>query len=196
MPENYDSIKENTPKTIWISNEENFNIDQIYEKLSVFKGKAIILKDYVKSMKHFWNEACYIPDSSNKDEVNRVVTTFLKYLYDEPQGGLVFREFIELEPIGIHSKSKMPLTKEYRLLYLNQKLLSVFNYWDEGEYSNESQNFDKFNEIAKRINSNLFTMDIAKTKKDEWIIVELGDGQVAGFPTNADIEKIYKGFKE
>jgi hypothetical protein len=196
LPESYETIKDYTPKSVWIPNGEGFSIDQILNRISIFNGGPLILKDYVKSMKHFWNDACFISASKNKDEVNRVVSNFLKYLYGEPQGGLVFREFLELEPIGIHSKSKMPLTKEFRLLYLNNNLLSIFNYWDEGKYDTDEPDINKFNEIAKGINSNLFTMDIAKTKSGDWAIVELGDGQVAGFPENADLEKIYKGFKK
>ena len=195
LPESYECIKDYTPKSIWTLNEDKNGIDEIIDKLKIFNGKPIIIKDYVKSMKHFWNEACYISNSSDFEEVNRVVSTFLKYQYNEPQGGLVFREFIELESIGIHPKSKMPLSKEYRLLYLNNTLLSIFKYWDEGEYTTDLPDLNRFNEIAMNIKSNLFTMDIAKTTSNEWIIVELGDGQVAGFPENADLVKIYSGFK-
>jgi hypothetical protein len=35
-------------------------------------------------------------------------------------------------------------------------------------------------------------MDIAKTKQRDWLIVELGDGQVAGLPDNADKDAFYK----
>ena len=35
-------------------------------------------------------------------------------------------------------------------------------------------------------------MDIAKKKDGDWIIVELGDGQVAGLPDNADKDEFYK----
>jgi hypothetical protein len=35
-------------------------------------------------------------------------------------------------------------------------------------------------------------MDIAKTKNGEWIIIELGDGQVAGLPDKVDKLQFYK----
>lgn len=34
-------------------------------------------------------------------------------------------------------------------------------------------------------------MDIAKTKLGEWIIIEIGDGQVSGLPDNADAKEFY-----
>ena len=35
--------------------------------------------------------------------------------------GLVCREFVELEPLARHSKSGMPLTKEFRLFFLDAR---------------------------------------------------------------------------
>jgi hypothetical protein len=35
-------------------------------------------------------------------------------------------------------------------------------------------------------------MDIAKRKDREWIIVELGDGQVAGLPENVETMEFYE----
>ena len=34
--------------------------------------------------------------------------------------------------------------------------------------------------------SNFLTMDVAQKKDGNWIIMELGDGQVSGLPDNAD----------
>jgi hypothetical protein len=34
-------------------------------------------------------------------------------------------------------------------------------------------------------------MDIAKTKDGEWIIIELGDGQVSGLPDKVDRLQFY-----
>jgi hypothetical protein len=35
-------------------------------------------------------------------------------------------------------------------------------------------------------------MDVAKRRDGDWLIVELGDGQVAGLPEHGDIEAFYK----
>jgi hypothetical protein len=39
-------------------------------------------------------------------------------------------------------------------------------------------------------------MDIARTVDGRWIIIELGDGQVAGLPDNCDIEDFYARLAE
>lgn len=54
---------------------------------------------------------------------------------------------------------------------------------------------EEFEPILPTIKSNFFTMDIAKRKNGGWIIVELGDGQVAGLPDNADKAAFYAAMK-
>ena len=67
----------------------------------------------------------------------------------------------------------------------------MFNYWDEGSYGETKPEIEEFIKLAKKIDSNFFTMDIAKKKNGKWIIMELGDGQVAGLPDNADTFEFY-----
>lgn len=195
FPPSYNLIKEKTPKSIWLSLKDALNFDSLFEKLAIFEGKPIIVKDYVKSQKHKWKDACFISSANDFSEVKRVVTNFITLQGDELNEGLVFREFYQLAFIGDHSKSKMPLTKEYRLFFLNGKLLYKYNYWDEGEYHQEVINLDDFIDLAKEIKSNFFSLDIAKTIEGKWILIELGDGQVAGLPDNANKNHFYNQIK-
>jgi hypothetical protein len=38
-------------------------------------------------------------------------------------------------------------------------------------------------------------MDIAKRRDGDWLIVELGDAQVAGLPAHADVDAFYEALK-
>jgi hypothetical protein len=67
-------------------------------------------------------------------------------------------------------------------------------YWEEGDYQGVVPPLDQFTEVAKRIRSDFFTMDIAKRKDGQWMIVELGDAQVAGLPEDADVMSFYRQF--
>lgn len=196
LPESYSIIEKHTPKTISFKVNSDFDFDEVFQKLSVFGDKPLILKDFVKSRKHEWNEACYIPSASNRTEVERVVNRFLELQGEDLNEGLVFREFIEFQPLAAHSKSKMPLTKEFRLFFLDGKMLDSFEYWDEGDYSEMLPPKDIFADVAKKVESRFFTMDVAQSKDGNWYIVELGDGQVAGLPDNANISEIYRKLKE
>lgn len=194
LPDSYELMKNYTPNSVWLNlnNSSEIDFSSIMDLLKVFNGKPIIVKDYVKSQKHKWLEACYISDSSNETIVKQIVNNFLQLQGSELNIGLVFRELIEFESIGEHPKSKMPLTKEYRLFFLNGELLSIFKYWSEGVYDNEDEiDLEKFTQIAKTIKSSFFTMDIAKSVDGRWYIIELGDGQCAGLPDINDSDDFY-----
>jgi len=180
LPESWPLMAERTPKTIWMPREHDH--DNIMTALSVFKGAPIILKDYVKSQKHYWNEACFIPDSADSESVRRVVAKFLE-LQGDIQGGLVFREFLDLEPVGIHQASGMPMSLEFRVFVLDGKPFFTCPYWEEGDYPPGIElPLGEFSEIFRAIKSRFFAADLARTRTGQWVIVELGDGQVSGLP--------------
>lgn len=193
LPRSYELIRNKTPMSVFYPGHSIPEDEQLAEIMTVFGSKPIIVKDYVKSQKHYWKEACFIPDASNIVQVKNIVNKFIELQGDSFQGGLVFREFIDLEPIGTHSKSQMPLTKEYRLFILNKKLITCSEYWKDGEYGNSEQiDYDEFNDIFESIRSNFFTVDIAKKKGGGWMIIELGDGQVAEFLGKTGLDNFYE----
>src|SRR5262249_46084319 len=134
LPESYDIIKDFTPKTVWTLYDDNFSFDKLMILLTPFGDRPIVLKDYVKSRKHEWFAACFIPCASDRAEVERVVRKFIELQGDNLSEGLVFREFFDFRPLAEHPKSRMPLTKEFRLFYVDGRLLFVFKYWHEAVY--------------------------------------------------------------
>lgn len=193
LPESYHKIIDETPKSNWTKDISQKSINELSNE---FASKSIIVKDYVKSEKHNWNDACFIPNAADKNKVHEVVNRFIELRGNYLNEGIVFREFVELEFLTEHSKSKMPLTKEFRIVFLNKKVIQIFNYWDEGNYDSDKPEVEFFKKIANKIESNFFTMDVAKKKNGDWIIMELGDGQVAGLPDNANRTNFYKKIKE
>lgn len=193
LPNSYSKIESLTPKSNWT---KNLNEESILELTNEFGDNSIIVKDFVKSEKHNWDDACFIPNASDKNKVKSVVDKFIELRGASINEGIVFRQFEELEFLIKHPKSGMPLTKEFRIFFHNAKIIKVFDYWDEGEYGGTKPELDVFIEIAKSIESNFFTMDVAKKKDGDWIIMELGDGQVSGLPDKADISEFYSLLKE
>lgn len=193
FPESYPKIKHLTPFSNWTINDETHDFAAIESLTNAFGNSPVIVKDYVKSEKHHWAQACFIPDASDKVQVKRVVDKFIELRGNALNEGLVFRQFEALEYLTKHSKSGMPLTKEWRLFFAHSSLVSWFNYWDEGDYGNTVPELTSFLEVAKTIDSHFFTMDIAQKKNGHWIIMELGDGQTAGLPENVSCGKFYEG---
>jgi hypothetical protein len=105
--------------------------------------------------------------------------------------GLVFREFVEFEPLAQHSKSGMPLTREFRQFFLDGRRILSTPYREEGDYSGLHVPEDLFQNVEQQVQSRFFTMDIARLRNGEWMIVELDDGQVAGLPERANVQAFY-----
>jgi hypothetical protein len=117
LPECYAIIQRLTPRSVWVTGD--LRIDRIMGALTPYGDRSIIVKDFVKSQKHEWNDACFIPSAINRSAVQRVVSRFRELQGDDLAGGLVFREFIEFRPVGVHPRSQMPLTEEYRIFWLD-----------------------------------------------------------------------------
>ena len=196
LPESYSIIKSLTPDTIWVPVAIPDLAEAAVRSLSHFGNKPVIVKDYVKSQKHAWHEACFIPCAADTEHARRVIRRFLQLQGDDLQGGIVLREYVELEMLTTHSRSGMPLAREFRIFVLRGNPLMVTPYWEEGEYGDELPDLAPFLPIIRQIQSPFFTMDIAKCADGRWIIMELGDGQVAGLPEPANVFEFYRALYE
>lgn len=195
LPDSLKFIEHRTPKTVFEKFDSENSIDKLIEKSKIFGQKPVILKDYVKSEKHDWETACFVADASNTVKLTQSINKLVELRNNDLNEGVVIREFIELNDLAIHSKSGMPLTEEYRLFFCNKKLVGIYDYWEEGEYKLSKPDTTEFENIAKHIESNFFSMDIARQKNGELIIIELGDGQVAGLPDKTNRKEFYRQLK-
>lgn len=191
LPESYPLISDATPATVWLPLDACGDLDAIMALLAPFGDQPVIVKDYVKSRKHEWFEACYIPSAADRQAVDRVVTRFLELQGDDISEGLVFRAYIAFQPIGTHPQSGMPLTREHRLFFLDGALLADAPYWDAPIDETADLPIEHFTRIAVRVPSRFFTMDVAQRIDGGWMIVELGDAQVAGLPERMDMSAFY-----
>jgi hypothetical protein len=195
LPESYSVIREHTPATVWMTADADVPIERVMELLRPLGGGPVIVKDFVKSRKHDWDEACFIPSASDAVVVERVVRRFLALQGEDLNEGLVFREFVSFEPLTAHSRSGMPLTKEFRLFFLDGEPVYWTRYWEEGDYAGDVPPVGRFVDVGHSVQSRFFTMDVAKRADGDWMIVELGDGQVAGLPDLADPDTFYRSLR-
>jgi hypothetical protein len=195
FPNSYPAIEEHTPESTWLPASALHEETAIANCLKLFGESPIIVKDYVKSRKHEWFEACFIPNAADEPHAGRIIERFLELQGDDLQGGLVLRRFVEFEPIGTHPKSGMPLTLEYRLFVLDGSVIDCIPYWD-ADYEAERPPLTQFESVLKSIKSRFFSCDVAKTTDGRWLIVELGDGQVAGLPERCNVASFYQALSE
>jgi hypothetical protein len=192
LPEWYEALGgETTARSIWFPGR-TFDMADVTKRLQgEFGDRSVVLKDYVKSRKHEWFDACFIRSVADEAEINRVVSNFLRLQGDSLVGGLVFREFIEFKRIGNHSKSRMPLVREFRFFVFNGKLVTQAPYWGEGQYDGETPNPEFVAPLLPRIKSRFFAIDVAQKDDGSWLVMELNDGGSAGVPEGGDVAEFY-----
>ena len=155
---------------------------------------SYIVKDYVKSRKHEWYDACFIENVRDQAAVNRVVGNFIERQGADLVGGIVLRKYENLRQNGFHKQSKMPLSEEYRVFVYAGKILAVDNYWSgASDIKFSVQEYRWIESIASRIKSNFVTVDLARKEDGTLIIMEFGDGQVSGLQQVA-AETFYGAF--
>lgn len=199
IPKWYPDLKDKTPETVWLPFDHGilslFSAEAIHDTLKVFGDSPVILKDYMKSRKQDWFDACFIPNASNKEDVMRVVNNFIRLQGDSLQGGLVFRRYEELEQIGTHPKSKMPLVNEWRYFVFNRAkgpvVVGMAPYWETGWYTETMPDIE-----IPDLPARFYTVDVAKKKTGEWIIIEIGDGGSSGIPTAMKPYELYLGWSK
>ena len=210
LPQWYGSFGGSTPKSVWIkpNKEGYFELDGAILEVSKQLGNGpYVVKDFVKSRKHEWDTACFIPDISKLVEVTE---TFLELQSDDLNGGLVYRQYIPLKQVGTHPKSGAPIHNEIRTWTLGGAPLMSHTYWGPDEGGGDIimprgavTIVDMYGDgTAKqplmdwRVKSNFFPMDIAEHQDGGWVVIELGDGQVSGLPEHADVGEFYEKLVE
>lgn len=190
LPSWYDKVFPNTARSVWT---EGGDIEKAIAMLDDFDSDVIV-KDYVKSRKHEWYEACFV---SNNSCGEKVIKTFVERQGENLVGGIVLREFLKLKKAGYHNQSGMPISEEYRVVVALGKVVSVTAYW-EGQTEDRIDKIGEFAlECTRKIRSNFYTVDVAVKTNGDLVVMEVGDGQVSGLQEETAekyYEKIGKSF--
>lgn len=177
LPGWYSDFAEYTIESVW---ETEGSVENALSMAKQLQGSYIV-KDFVKSRKHEWYDACFIKNVSDTENTAKVIKNFISRQGDSLVGGVVLRKFENLKQIGFHGKSGMPMSEEYRAFIYAGKVLILDNYWTDNDFVGISEAEKCWIEtIASKIKSNFITMDLARKEDGELIIMELGDGQVSG----------------
>ena len=173
----YGDFAEETAKSAWTTEPK---IHEAFDLLKQFED-SVIIKDYVKSRKHEWYDACFIPHITEKSNAYNVIANFVTRQGENITGGIVIRDFVKLNSIGYHEISGMPVSEEYRAFIYAGQILIVDHYWSPNHPLSLTQDEKLWldRQVAK-INSNFATIDFARKTDGSLIIMELGDGQVSG----------------
>jgi len=190
LPGWYNDFKEYTAFSVW---EDKGTLNSVMEITKGLTGSYIV-KDYVKSRKHEWYDACFISNIADKVNTSKVVGNFIERQGSDLVGGVVLRQYEKLKPIGFHEKSGMPISEEYRAFIFAGRILIVDSYWKKDDkclFSDDEILWIR--SLIKKVKSNFVTIDLARREDGRLIIIEMGDGQVSGLQ-EIDPEDFYKSF--
>lgn len=170
----YPVLKDFTPKT-W---------DQLYLAPDNIK---LVLKGETNSRKFQWDTHMF---ANNKKQASVIMADLMNDSLLTYQK-IYAREYVPLKTymIGLNN---LPITKEFRFFVAYNKILSGGFYWssmveDLGFIPDYKEvPLDFLNTLIYTISNrcNFYTLDVAQTEDDRWILIELNDGQMAGLSEN------------
>ncbi|MFD8244531.1 ATP-grasp domain-containing protein [Nocardia sp. NPDC059691] len=176
LPGWYSALAEMTPRSVWTSGGDRAAFDHARRELGT---GPVVLRDYTKSMKHYWHEAAFIPDAADPDAAWRVASRFRELRGEDLTGGFVLRRFE-------HFRSA-----EVRTWWADGKCRLIGPHPDTPDEMPDAD-FDPAT-VEDRIAAlglPFVTADFALRDDGGWRLVELGDSQVSDRPRTIPAEEL------
>ena len=168
LPGWYQALSLLTPESAWTEGPDLDALEGAFDQLG---GDPVVLRDYVKSMKHYWDEAAYIPDRA---AVRRVAQRFLELREDAFTGGFVLRRFEEFTG------------PEVRTWWIGGRCSLVTPHPDTPDELPTGLDLLEIEPLVATLALPFVTVDLVRRTDGAWRIVELGDGQVSDWPASQD----------
>ncbi|GAA5527913.1 ATP-grasp domain-containing protein [Herpetosiphon gulosus] len=189
-------LGDQTPASLVFPQEQGLDAASIAARAAIyFDQQALIIKDYVKSRKHEWYEACFIANATDQAQSARVIQTFIQRQAEALVGGVVLRAWHPLQIWQTHQQSGLALAYEYRSFWLDGTMLWATPYWDH-QPSQPNPDWSRYTALAQQIQSRFWTLDLALTQTGDWLIIELGDGQVSGLPDHTNAQELFQALAQ
>lgn len=185
LPNAYRHIEDETAKSVWMTGRDMDEAWRLYEAVN---STDVIVKDWVKSAKHRWREACFIPAQTERRPFEEIMRAFLQARGNLFEKGIVFRRFHSLVELDEDLRGQ-PVHEEYRLFFWTGELL-VTTPAVRAEGPLEC--LARWQAIARKFKAKFLTIDVARQNDGSWLIIEVGDGGVSGLPTSIEPEAFYR----
>jgi hypothetical protein len=167
---------------------------------SVNEAGPFVVKGVTNSCKQQWSTHCFAKD---RDDLTLVAERLNANALFANQP-LVVRRFVPLRSFGIQ-KGGLPLGEEYRFFVAKDKIVAGGFYWSDQTESLAQAGFnvspkqvpvDFLRRVTERLRGihPFYALDVARTEKGEWIVIEIGDASMSGL-AGSDPETIYARFR-
>ncbi len=184
VPRWYPLVRGYTARTVWT---DDFDVAEAWELAKALGAPPFIVKDYVKSAKERWDDACFVPPGATFERFSAICERLVEHRGDRAEGGFVVRRFLDLQTFGRTPTG--PAFVEFRLFFSGKTLLAAEPYFD---FDLEVPDFSAFSRLAARFSSPFFTMDVAQLRSGDWAVVEVNDGGVSALPASLDPRQLFR----
>ncbi|WP_278265444.1 ATP-grasp domain-containing protein [Nocardia sp. AG03] len=181
LPGWYESFAGLTPRSRWLTGKPGEVPGQsvLAELAGSLGAGAGIVKDYVKSRKHEWDTACYVPDLRDIRALHGVVERFVELQGEYLAGGVVLREFEDFTDVtGARAA-------EARVWWLDGEPVVIGPHPDDPAVCPEPD-LSWVAGAVSALGCRFVTTDVARRADGDWRVVEVGDGQVSDLPSTVD----------
>lgn len=180
LPGWYDTFAEVTPPSRWLPWPADTPVGpgDVARLISPLGAGRAIVKDYVKSRKHEWAEACFIPDLADVGHAYRVIARMVELQAESLNGGIVVRRFEDFARIGTRAV-------ESRVWWLDGRPIVVGAHPDTPDEVPEPD-LSRVAPLVARLGCRFVTTDVALRTDGVWRVVEVGDAQVSDLPAGLD----------
>ncbi|WP_428950031.1 ATP-grasp domain-containing protein [Streptomyces sp. cg35] len=174
LPGWYKTFAAVTPRSVWLPAQPGQALPaaRLAELAASLGSGPVVVKDYVKSRKHEWDEACFVPDAADTEQLAAVVRNFVELQEEFLAGGIVLRTFEEFTG------------DEVRVWWIDGSPALTTAHPDAyGDGASRLvPQLDHVAPLVRALGCRFVTTDLALRSDGVWRVVEVGDGQVSDLP--------------
>ncbi|MET9552437.1 ATP-grasp domain-containing protein [Streptomyces sp. NPDC006645] len=181
LPGWYETFAHLTPRSVWCARApgEPPSAAELAGLAAPLGDGPAVVKDYVKSRKHEWHEACHVPELTDHAALAATVERLFALQEESLTGGVVLRTYENFVPGG-----------EARVWWLDGEPLLVTAHPDTPGKTPVPE-LAAVRAAVRALGCRFVTTDMALRDDGVWRVVEVGDGQVSGLPSGADATELF-----
>ncbi|MFD4143153.1 ATP-grasp domain-containing protein [Streptomyces sp. NPDC058572] len=174
LPGWYGTFREVTPASVWRQTDpgQTLSAAELSALAAQLPAGPVVVKDFVKSRKDAWDEACYISDPADARQLHRIVGRFVELQAEFLAGGIVLRSFERF----VRDESIAP---ELRVWWLDGEPRLITPHPDSRVTATTAPELAHVVPSVRSLGCRFVTTDVALREDGTWRVIEVGDGQVS-----------------
>ena len=182
LPGWYGTFRALTPSSVWLPcpPHQAPRGPELARLAEPFGDRPVVVKDWVKSRKHEWEEAAFVPDAADTARLASVVGRFVALQEEFLTGGVVLRAFETFDPVG-----------EARVWWVDGEPVLIGPHPDTPELRPDPD-LSHVAPVVREFGRRFLTTDLALRTDGVWRVMEVGDGQVSDLPEGADSDALFE----